>query len=69
MIDVLLKGGAHFLPDDREVARELCIAACNNDIARLKLFKKANVNLNWSDMDGRTPLHFVSIVLIFSPER
>ena len=62
VMEVLLQSGAHFLPDDREVLRELCIAASKNDVESLKLWKKANVDLNMSDMDGRTPLHFVSFV-------
>ena len=57
---VLLKSGAHFLPNDTEVLRELCIAASKNDIESLKLWRMAAVDLNMSDMDGRTPLHFVS---------
>ena len=57
---VLLRSGAHFLPNDSEVLRELCIAASRNDTESLKLWKAANVDLNMSDVDGRTPLHFVS---------
>ena len=60
VIDIMIKKGAHFLPDDFEVLRELCIAASNNDIQSLRLWKKAKVDLNMSDVDGRTPLHFVS---------
>jgi len=55
---VLLRSGAHFLPNDSEVLRELCIAASRNDTESLKLWKIANVDLDMSDVDGRTPLHF-----------
>lgn len=59
-MNVLLKSGAHFLPDDTEVLRELCIAASKNDIESLRLWKSAQVDLNMTDVDERTPLHFVS---------
>ncbi len=64
MIDILLDAGAHFLPDDKEVSRELCIAASNNDVGCLRLWKKASTDLNSSDVDGRTPLHYVSSSLL-----
>ena len=66
---VLLKGGAHFLPDDKEVLRELCLAASKNDIESLRLWRLANVDVNMSDMDGRTPLHFVShFIVLFTDQ-
>ena len=61
-MDVLLRSGAHFLPNDTEVLRELCITASKNDIDSLRLWRMAAVDLNMIDMDGRTPLHFVSFV-------
>ena len=61
-MSVLLKSGAHFLPNDTEVLRELCIAASRNDIDSLRLWRMAAVDLSISDMDGRTPLHVVSFI-------
>ena len=56
----MLNLGAHFDYDEIEVARELCIAATENDVERLRLWKRSNVDMNATDLDGRTPLHVVS---------
>jgi len=57
VVDLLLTIGARFDHDDIEVARELCIAATENDVDRLRLWKRAEVDMNMTDLDGRTPLH------------
>lgn len=57
VVDLLLNVGARFEHDDIEVARELCIAATENDVERLRLWLKSQVNMNSTDLDGRTPLH------------
>ena len=64
IVDLLLNVGARFEHDDIEVARELCVAATENDIDRLRLWKKSQVNMNSTDLDGRTPLHVVSVVYV-----
>ena len=61
---MLISTGAKFDPDNIEVARELSIAAAENDIERLKLWAKCNVNMNMSDLEGRSPLHVVFILLL-----
>ena len=61
---VLLSVGAKFDHDDIEVTRELCIAANENDVERLRLWNCACVDMNQVDLDGRTPLHVVSRVYI-----
>ena len=61
VIDVLLAAGSHFLPGNPEVTRELIIAATNNDLESLRFWKKVDVDLNASDVDGKTPLHYVSL--------
>ena len=60
VVDLMVKTGAHFPPDDPEVSRELCIAAGSNDLECIKLWHRANVDMNCTDLDGRTPLHVVS---------
>ena len=60
MVKLLLNNGARFNYDDIEVARELCVAATENDVERLMLWKQGKVDLNMPDLDGRTPLHVVS---------
>ena len=58
---MLISAGAKFNQDSMEVARELSIAAAENDIERLKLWAKCNVNMNMPDLEGRSPLHVVCI--------
>lgn len=60
---MLISAGAKFNQDSMEVARELSIAAAENDIERLKLWAKCNVNMNMPDLEGRSPLHVVSTSL------
>ncbi|XP_065660704.1 L-asparaginase isoform X1 [Hydra vulgaris] len=57
VVKVLLSVGAKFDHDDIEVTRELCIAANENDVERLRLWNCACVDMNQVDLDGRTPLH------------
>ena len=60
IVDKLHAVGANFEHDNIEVARELCIAATDNDLERLSLWRLCNVDMNMTDLDGRTPLHVVS---------
>jgi len=56
----LISAGAKFDQDNIEVARELSIAATENDLERLQLWKMCGVNMNMTDTEGRSPLHVVS---------
>lgn len=60
VVRYLLANGTRFDYDDIEVARELCVAATENDVERLRLWKQSKVDMNMTDLDGRTPLHVVS---------
>jgi len=57
VVRYLLANGTRFDYDDIEVARELCVAATENDVERLRLWKQSKVDMNMTDLDGRTPLH------------
>lgn len=57
IVDMLISSGANFDQDNMEVARELSIAATDNDVERLRLWLRCNVNMNISDLEGRSPLH------------
>jgi len=57
IVDLLLSVGARSAHDDIEVARELCVAATENDVDRLRLWHRSHVDMNSTDLDGRTPLH------------
>ncbi|XP_057315902.1 L-asparaginase-like isoform X2 [Hydractinia symbiolongicarpus] len=57
IVDLLLTVGAKFDHDEIEVSRELCIAATENDVERMRLWARAKVDMNTTDLDGRTPLH------------
>jgi len=57
IVDLLIAVGARFDHDEIEVARELCVAANENDVDRLRLWKRACVDMNCTDLDGRTALH------------
>ena len=57
---MLISSGANFDQDNMEVARELSIAATDNDVERLRLWLRCNVNMNMPDLEGRSPLHVVS---------
>lgn len=63
IVDILISAGAKFNQDNIEIARELSIAATDNDVERLQLWKMCGVNMNMVDMEGRSPLHVVSFVL------
>lgn len=61
IVDILISTGAKFDQDNMEVARELSIAATDNDVERLRLWAKCNVNMNMPDLEGRSPLHVVRV--------
>ena len=54
---MLRESGGSIGPVTVGIATEICVAACNNDVALLECWNLAGVSLNVRNATGRTPLH------------